>query len=98
MPVAMLQEMEGMTAEMHDAVAAQLGVEENPPQGMLLHTAGYAADGRFRIFDVWESRDAFERFREERLLPAVRTVVGEEAIAAGPPPQEVYDLHAFAAP
>ena len=30
---------------------------------------------------MWESRDVFDRFREEKLLPAIRELVGDD----GPP-------------
>lgn len=33
------------------------------------------------VITVWESREAFDGFREEKLLPAIREVAGGE----GPP-------------
>jgi quinol monooxygenase YgiN len=91
MPVAVTQQSEQITAEAYDAVNAKAGVKEDPPQGLIVHTAGAAAGG-FRIFDVWESREAYDRFREERLLPAIREVIGQEALDAAPA-SEVYELH-----
>jgi hypothetical protein len=57
---------------------------------MIVHTAGAKESGGFRVFDVWESREAFERFDQERLGPIVSEVVGEHA---RPSRREVYDLH-----
>jgi hypothetical protein len=56
-----------------------------PPDGLILHTAGPTSDG-WRIFDVWESRDAFDRFNNELIMPAV------EDIDMPRIPPEVYEL------
>jgi hypothetical protein len=40
---------------------------------------------------VWESQAAYERFREERLMPAVGQAMGDEAVNAGPPPEESFE-------
>jgi hypothetical protein len=97
MPVAVHQLAKMVTQEMYDAVEAKLGAHDDPPEGMLVHTAGPAQGGGFRIVDVWESREAYQRFREGRLLPAIREVAGEEAVA-GSPESEVYELHDFMTP
>jgi hypothetical protein len=60
-----------------------LGAEENPPDGMLVRTAGFFGQG-FRIFDVWESEERFQRFLSERLMP----IVGEVAGADGAQPRD----------
>ena len=73
---------------MYDAIQAQLGIEGNPPDGLLVHCSG-ELDGRFQIWDVWESRGHFERFGEERLRPALVAVAGEEAVAAMPDVERV---------
>jgi hypothetical protein len=92
MPVAVTQQSEQITQETYDAVNAKAGVEEDPPEGLIVHSAGQPDEGGFRIFDVWESREAYERFREERLVPALREVMGEEAMGQAPR-SEVYELH-----
>ena len=68
MAIAMVQEFEvgdDRSTANYDAVRAQLGVEADPPAGMILHTAGFTEGGTFRIFDVWETREAWERFRQK---------------------------------
>ena len=40
-----------------------------PPQGAIFQVAG-PAEGGWRVISVWESREAQERFRDERLIPA----------------------------
>jgi hypothetical protein len=79
-----------VTAEIYDAVNEKAGVEERPPEGLLMHTAG-EVDGVWQIVDVWESEDAAERFDSERLAPAIEAVMG--GAPAGPPPTTVYELH-----
>jgi hypothetical protein len=84
-----------LTAELYDAVNEKAGVEESPPEGLLMHTAG-EVDGQFQIVDVWESEEAADRFGAERLGPAVESVMG--GAPAGPPPSTVYELHRVVRP
>jgi hypothetical protein len=75
----------------YDGVQEKLGVEQNPPSGLILHSAGFGDDGVFRIYEVWESREAAEGFFEERIMPAVNEVSdGEPSL---PVKQELYELH-----
>jgi hypothetical protein len=97
MPVGVLQENPNAAVEMYDAVSAKIDAAGNPPEGLIIHTAGAAEGGGFRIFDVWESREAFERFENERLMPAVQEVMGDQMPEA-PSPPEIYELHDFVRP
>jgi len=48
----------------YDAVATEIG--RTAPEGLIVHTAGFDHDrGVFRIMDVWESREAGQRFMDE---------------------------------
>lgn len=60
--------------ESYERLAAALG--DGVPDGLIVHVAG-PTDSGFRIIDVWESQEAWERFRNERLRPAVRRVAGD---------------------
>lgn len=51
---------------------------DSPPDGMMIRVAGTTTAG-FRIIEVWESRDAWEAFRHERLRPAMSTIGGDES-------------------
>lgn len=97
MPVGMLMEMPGMTAEIYDAVNAKMDTTGNPPEGLLFHSAGPAENGNWRIFDAWESQDAFDRFSESRLQAALAEVMQGQG-AGGPPQQEFYELHGMLQP
>lgn len=57
-----------------------------PVEGLLVHAAGQGPNG-FRVVDVWESEQAFQRFGE-KLMP-ILNAIGVE----GQP--EVYPAHTF---
>ncbi len=74
---------DGVGPEQYDAVQAQLDIENQPVDGLIFHSAG-ELDGRFQIFNLWESREHFDRFEAERIRPAMVAVMGEETVAALP--------------
>jgi len=100
MPVAVIQDWPGggsITAN-YDEINERMGVREDPPAGLILHTAGTNAAGDFRIFDVWESLDAFERFQRERLMPVVQEVVFAQDPPPPPPTTQTYELYGLLSP
>ena len=84
------QEPEGdRSTPNYDAISKRLADQGDPPDGLLVHTAGFTGHG-FRIFEVWESKEQFERFFNDRLMP----LIVEVGAADGPPPQQtIYELH-----
>lgn len=56
---------------------------------MIVHVAGFSGD-KLRMIDIWETAEQEERFRSERLLPAVREVAGA---AGGAPRTQSFELH-----
>lgn len=81
MPVVVLQEFknenEARSTANYDAVSEHIGAATNPPDGLIAHTAGWDEEGGvFRILEVWESLEDSERFRRERLLPALEARLG----------------------
>jgi hypothetical protein len=70
----------GLNAEMYEAVTSRVMPGDELPDGCQLHIGGPVEQG-WRVITVWESREAFDRFREERLLPTLRELAGGE-----PPP------------
>ena len=88
---ALVQTATEMTWSDYEKVTQALSVDADPPAGLIVHAAG-EVDGKWRSVDVWESEADYNRFREERLMPAVIQAMGEEAVAAGPPPQESFEV------
>jgi hypothetical protein len=80
MAIVRIQETPADGMEMYDKVNAIAHIDEDPPAGLIVHAASLA-DGAMLIVDVWESQEAFDRFSEERLMPAIREVMG------GDPPE-----------
>ena len=75
---------EGVGTAMYDGVNNAMDVANNPPDGMIFHWAG-EVEGKWTITDLWESRADYERFRDERLFPAIQQVSGMNP-ADGPQP------------
>jgi hypothetical protein len=94
MPVAVLNEMDGVTAETYDAVNDEMDVRGNPPEGLIFHTGGPKEGGGWRIFDVWQDEASFQRFEQDRLGPAVQKVTQGQPLPT-PPRREIYQLHGF---
>jgi quinol monooxygenase YgiN len=96
MPVAVVQdwvqEETDRSTTTYDAIHERL-MQGEPIEGFLLHTAGFTGRG-FRVFEVWESREHYDRFVEERLMPIVREMAPADS---RPPELTVYELHGFAA-
>ena len=94
MAIAVVQEFTGPDDDRgttnYDGVSARLNAHADPPVGLILHTAGFTGTGVFRIFGVWESEADWQRFHDERLMPAVMQIEG----GAAPPTSEyTYELH-----
>jgi hypothetical protein len=85
----------GLTAEMYEAVSGRVMPGDQLPDGCKVHIAGPVENG-WRVITVWESSQAFDRFREEKLLPAIRALGDEEAPGGStgdqPSPQAHHEL------
>lgn len=96
MAMMMIQEFEveesDLSTKNYDAVDARLDIREDPPPGLIVHTAGFTGKGTFRIADVWESVADWEAFRDGRLAEAVKPVM-EADPGAAPPEEYGYELH-----
>jgi hypothetical protein len=65
----------GLNAEMYEAITGRVMPGDQLPDGCQLHIAGPVEQG-WRVITVWESREAFDRFREQKLLPAIQSSPG----------------------
>jgi hypothetical protein len=71
MAIVVANTMKGQTQETYDAVIGKVMDGGKLPQGCQVHIAGPVSEG-WRVITVWDSEDDFNRFREEKLIPALR--------------------------
>ena len=89
---------EGIGTEMYDAVTAEMDIANDPPEGLIFHWAG-EVDGKWTVTDVWESGEHSDRFRQERLFPAVRKLSGMDPEGGGPQPTVTeFPVHNYVKP
>jgi hypothetical protein len=72
MPYALVQDVAASWEQYERFAAALL---DPTPAGLIVHAAGPTDEG-FRSIDVWDSEAAWERFRSERLEPAIAALGG----------------------
>ena len=65
--------LKGLTPEQYDAVRAECGWLEKVPDGGIAHLSWWDGDANHNM-DAWESEEAFGRFGEGRLGPAMAKV------------------------
>ena len=70
MAVLVIAESPGGTVEIDDAVVKSLNLINDPPSGARIRMAG-PMDGGWRVVSLWESREAFQSFVDQRLKPAL---------------------------
>lgn len=91
MAVAVVLEFAGGTLDQYDEVCRRMGFApggKGEPGG-LFHWVT-ATDGGFRVTDVWEDRETFERFSQEKIGP----VTAELGISESPT-VTFYDVHNY---
>src|SRR2546423_11143092 len=89
MAVGMLLGGEGVTRELYEQLTQKMFGNhpmrpDQAPEGLIIHTAGPSEQGWY-VYDVWESKEAFQRFAEEKLGPAGQGVTGGESAGPGAP-------------
>jgi hypothetical protein len=62
--------------DMLDAVTEEMDVDNDPPDGMIVHTH-FEKDGRVQVIDVWQSVEQHDKFTESRLMPAMGKVAAD---------------------
>ncbi len=82
-----------ISREQYDRLNGEIREE---PEGLILHTASEKDDGTMRIVDVWESKEAYERFERETLMPAAERAGID--MPGEPPPRDEYDIHNLRGP
>lgn len=73
MTVALVLDFPGATKQQYDDVVDRMQLDGRMAAGGLVHAAG-SYDGGWRVIDVWEDLETFERFRDEQIIPHARAV------------------------
>jgi hypothetical protein len=89
MAVAVELNFRGATLDQYDQVIQKMGLKQGgaTPPGAISHWVAKTDDG-FRVVDVWESKETFERFAQEKIGPYTR-----EAGIESEPEMKFYDVH-----
>jgi hypothetical protein len=95
MAVGIRLRFDGGTQDQYDAIHSHMGVDGNPPPGMIFHSAG-PIEGGWGVIDFWESREAFDSFVAGRLQPAAGEL-GERTFQ-GPPDIKEFPVHHITRP
>lgn len=90
MAVGLRLKFDGGTQEQYDAAHSHMDVDQNPPDGLIFHSAG-PIDGGWGVIDFWESREAFDRFVQSQLQPAIQEL-GERTMQS-PPDIREFPVH-----
>ena len=73
-----------------EEVSAGMRAHEDPPEGLIVHVATETANG-VHVVDIWESKEAFEKFNADRLTPAMQKAIVERNIQLGGPPEQTFE-------
>ena len=90
MAVGIRLKFDGGTQEAYDAVHTAVEIEGNPPTGLIVHSAGPIDEG-WGVIDFWESREAFDGFVRDRLMPGIQEL-GDRAFP-NPPDVKEFPVH-----
>ena len=89
--VAVEMNFAGATLAQYDQVIQKMGLTTGgaTPPGAISHWIAKTDDG-LRVVDVWESREQFDRYAEEKIGPYTREVGFTEA-----PETRFYEVHNY---
>jgi len=89
MAVAVEMNFRGATLEQYDQVIQKMGLTQGGemPAGGISHWVAKTDDG-FRVVDVWESREQYDRFAQEQIGP-----FSVEAGITDPPETRFTEVH-----
>jgi hypothetical protein len=73
MATVMLMHWPEVSLNQYEQARKEINWEGNTPKGAKFHVAWMAKDG-FHVLDLWDSREDFEKFVQERLMPGVQKI------------------------
>ena len=96
MPVVKIMRTPTLTRDVYDAVNERVQIGANHPLGLLMHAAG-EADGVFQVME-WAAQEYADRYEQDRLIPAMREVVGDQVPGSRSGPTLIYETHYLVTP
>jgi len=92
MATVMIMHWPEVKPNQYEEARRQVAWETNVPKGAKFHVCWFADDG-CHVIDLWDSQADFERFANERLMPAVQRIGIQ-----GQPKVQFAPAHAIFAP
>ncbi len=91
MAVGVQLDFRGATLEQYDQVIDKMGFRPGGPgpPGEQFHWVTKTDDG-IRVTDVWDSREAFDKFAQEKIGP-----MSQEVGIPGPPETTYFEVHNY---
>lgn len=89
MAVAVMQTWAGATLNQYDQVTPKLDFTSGDSKGTLFHWVARSESG-ILVVDVWETREEFQKFADEQLIPSAR-----EAGLPNPPAIKFHEIHHY---
>jgi hypothetical protein len=91
MAVAVEMNFRGATTEQYDQILQKMGLTPAgaTPPGAISHWVAQTDDG-MRVVDVWDTREAYDRYAQEKIGP-----YSAEAGITEPPEIVFYDVHNY---
>ena len=91
MAYAIVHHFPGGTKEQYEAsIAAVHPSRESLPKGQIFHAAG-PSEGGWTVVAVHDSKESWERFRDDILMPRLQQ--GVQGGFATPPQETAFDVH-----
>jgi hypothetical protein len=89
MAVGVVMEFDGGTLDQYDQVLEKMGFSPGAagPSGALFHWVAETDNG-IQVTDVWETREQFDRFADEKIGP-----ISAEVGLPGPPRMTTFEVH-----
>ncbi len=80
MAVTLFMRVPELSLERYDRMMVSLGLDANPPAGLVLHVATEAV-GAVNIVEIWQTRQVAEGYVESRLRPALEAEKVKEPLS-----------------
>ena len=91
MAIAVQLDFKGGTLEQYDQIIQKMGFRPGGAgaPGGLFHWVAKTPDG-LRVTDVWQSREVFDKFAQEKIGP-----ITQEVGIQGPPETQFFEVHNY---